>query len=40
MKIQTDQKFQQNDIKKLNNSEFSVTMFSTKVTDGKAFAAD
>ena len=38
MKVQTDQEFQQNDIKKLY-SEFNV-MFSTKVRGSKAFVAE
>ena len=39
MRIQTDQEFQQNDIKKLN-SEFNVTMFSTNVRGSKSFATE
>ena len=38
MKVQTDQEFQQNDIKKLY-SEFNV-MFSIKVRGSKAFVAE
>ena len=39
MRIQTDQEFQQNNIKKLN-SEFNVTEFSAKVRSSKDFAAE
>ena len=39
MKIQTDQEFQQKYIKKLN-SEFNVTMFSTKVRGHKVFSTE
>ena len=39
MRLQTDQEFQQNDIKKLN-TEFDVRMFSTEIRGGKAFAAE
>ena len=39
MHFQTDQEFQQNKIKDLNN-EYNVTMYSSKVREGKAFAAE
>ena len=39
MRLQTDQEFQQNDIKKLN-TEFDISMFSTRVTGGEAFVAE
>ena len=38
MRLQTDLRFQQNDIKKLN--KYNVDMFSTKLRGGKAFAAE
>ena len=38
MRLQTDLKFSQNQIKKLNN-DFNVEMFHAKVRGGKAFAA-
>ena len=39
MRLQTDQEFQQIKIKKLND-ENDVTMFSSKIREGKAFAAE
>ena len=39
MRLQTDQEFQQNDIKKLNN-KYNVDMFSTRLRGGKAFGAE
>ena len=39
MRLQTDQEFQQNKIKKLNQ-KYNVEMLSTKLTGGKAFAAE
>ena len=39
MKLQTDQEFQQNEIKKLNK-KYDVEMFSTRRRGGKAFAAE
>ena len=39
MRLQTDQEFQQNEIKKLNQKH-NVEMFSTKLRGGKAFAAE
>ena len=39
MRLQTDLKFSQNQIKKLNN-DFNVEMFHAKVRGGKAFAAE
>ena len=39
MRLQTDQEFQQNEIKKLN-LEYNVEMFSTWIRGGKAFAAE
>ena len=39
MRLQTDLKFSQNQIKKLNN-DFNVEMFHVKVRGGKAFAAE
>ena len=39
MRLQTDQKFQQNEIKKLN-LKYNVEMFSSRVHGGKAFAAE
>ena len=39
MRLQTDQEFQQNEIKKLNQ-KYNVKMFSTKLRGGKAFAAE
>ena len=39
MRLQTDQEFQQNEIKKLNQ-KYNVEMFSTKLRGGKAFAAE
>ena len=38
MRLQTDLKFLQNEIKKLNK-KYNVDMFSTKLRGGKAFAA-
>ena len=39
MRLQTDQEFQQNEIKKLN-LKYNVEMFSTRIRRGKAFAAE
>ena len=39
LRIQTDLEFKQNKIKKLNE-KFNVTMFSSKIRSGKAFAAE
>ena len=39
MRLLTDQEFQQNEIKKLNQ-KYNVEMFSTKLRGGKAFAAE
>ena len=39
MRLQTDQEFQQTNIKKLNK-EYDVDMYSTKLRGGKAFAAE
>ena len=39
MRLQTDQEFQQNEIKKLN-VKYNVEMFSTRIRGGKAFAAE
>ena len=39
MRLQTNQEFQQNDIKKLNK-KYNVEMFSVRVRGGKAFAAE
>ena len=39
MKLQTDQEFQQSEIKKLNK-KCDVEMFSTRLRGGKAFAAE
>ena len=39
LRLQTDLEFKQNKIKKLNE-EFNVTMFSSKIRGGKAFAAE
>ena len=39
MRLQTDQEFQQNKIKKLN-VKYNVEMFSTRIRGGKAFAAE
>ena len=39
MRLQTDQEFQQNEIKKLNKKH-NVEMFNTKLRGGKAFAAE
>ena len=38
MRLQTDLKFQQNDIKNLNK-KYNVKMFSARVRSAKAFAA-
>ena len=38
MRLQTDQEFQQNEIKKLN-LKYNVEMFSSRIRGGKAFAA-
>ena len=37
MRLQTDQEFQQTNIKKLNK-EYVIEMYSTKLRGGKAFA--
>ena len=39
MRIQTDLKFQQREIIKLNK-KYNVLMFNTKIRGGKAFAAE
>ena len=39
MRLQTDQEFQQNEIKKLN-LKYNVEMFSTRIRGGKAFTAE
>ena len=39
MRLQTDQEFQQNEIKKLN-LKYNVEMFSSRIRGGKAFAAE
>ena len=39
MRLQTDQEFQQNEIKKLN-LKYYVDMFSSRIRGGKAFAAE
>ena len=39
MRLQTDQEFQQNEIKKIN-VKYNVEMFSTRIRGGKAFAAE
>ena len=39
MRLQTDQEFQQNEIKRLNQ-KYNVEMFSTRLRGGKAFAAE
>ena len=39
MRLQTDLKFQQNDIKNLNK-KYNVKMFNTRVRNVKAFAAE
>lgn len=39
MRLQADQEFQQNDIKKLN-TKFNVRMFSARVRGSKDFAAE
>ena len=39
MRLQTDQEFQQNEIKKIN-LKYNVDMFSTNIRGGKAFAAE
>ena len=39
MRLQTDQEFQQNEIKKLN-VKYNVEMFSSRIRGGKAFAAE
>ena len=39
MRLQTDLKFQQNDIKNLNK-KYNVKMFNTRVRSVKAFAAE
>ena len=39
MRLQTDQEFQQNSIKKLNK-EYDVDMYSTRLRGGKAFAVE
>lgn len=39
MRLQTDQEFQQNEIKELN-LKYNVEMFSSRLRSGKAFAAE
>ena len=39
MRLQTDQEFQQNEIKKIN-LKYNVEMFSSQIRGGKAFAAE
>ena len=39
MRLQTDQEFQQNEIKKIN-LKYDVEMFSSRIRGGKAFAAE
>ena len=39
MRLQTDQEFQQNEIKKIN-LKYNVEMFSSRIRGGKAFAAE
>ena len=39
MRLQTDQEFQQTNIKKLNK-EYDIEMYSTTLRGGKAFAAE
>ena len=39
MRLQTDLKFQQNEIKRLNE-KYNVEMFSSRVHGGKAYAAE
>ena len=39
MRLQTDQEFQQNEIKKIN-AKYNVEMFSSRIRGGKAFAAE
>ena len=39
LRLQTDLEFKQNQIKKLN-AKFNVEMFRTKISGGKAFAAE
>ena len=39
IRLQTDQEFQQNEIKKLNK-KYNIEMFSTRLRGGKAFAAE
>ena len=39
MRLQTDSEFNQNKIKQLNG-KYNVTMFSTRIKDGKAYAAE
>ena len=39
MRLETDCKFQQTNIKRLNK-EYNVDMYSTNLRDGKAFAAE
>ena len=39
MRLQTDQEFQQNIIKTLNK-EYNIEMYSTKLRNGKTFAAE
>ena len=39
MRLQTDQEFQQNEIKKINR-KYNVEMFSSRIRGGKAFAAE
>ena len=39
MRLETDQEFQQNEIKKIN-LKYNVEMFSSRIRGGKAFAAE
>ena len=39
MRLQTDQEFQQNIIKTLNK-DYNIEMYSTKLRNGKTFAAE
>ena len=39
MRLQTDSEFNQNKIKQLNG-KYNVTMFSTRIRGGKAYAAE
>ena len=39
MRLQTDLEFQQNEIKRLNK-KYNVEMFNSRVSEGKAYAAE